>query len=75
MFQSDYYSVLGVLPSAEMIVVRAAYRALAQKYHPDKWVGEKSEAHRRMKEINDAYEFVRRGEAQSLRLRTAKEHR
>jgi curved DNA-binding protein CbpA len=58
MFQSDYYSILGVLPSAEMIVIRAAYRALAQKYHPDKWVGEKSEAHRRMKEINDAYEVL-----------------
>jgi curved DNA-binding protein CbpA len=54
----DYYSVLGVLPSAEMIVIRAAYRALAQKYHPDKWNGDKSEADRRMREINEAYEVL-----------------
>lgn len=31
----DYYSVLGVLPTADIIVIRAAYRALAQIYHPD----------------------------------------
>jgi curved DNA-binding protein CbpA len=54
----DYYSVLGVLSSAEIIVIRAAYRALAQKYHPDKWRGDKTEGDRRMREINDAYEVL-----------------
>lgn len=31
----DYYAVLQLDPSAEPEVVRAAYRALAHKYHPD----------------------------------------
>lgn len=51
----DYYRVLGVLDDAEDIVIKAAYKALAQRYHPDKWVGDKTEANRRMTEINEAY--------------------
>jgi DnaJ-class molecular chaperone len=33
--QKDYYRILGVLDDAEDIVIKAAYRALAQRYHPD----------------------------------------
>jgi curved DNA-binding protein CbpA len=51
----DHYSTLGVLPDAEDIVINAAYRALAQRYHPDKWKGEPAESHRRMSSINVAY--------------------
>ena len=51
----DYYRILGVLDDAEDIVIRAAYRALAQRYHPDKWQGDQAEATRRMAEINVAY--------------------
>jgi curved DNA-binding protein CbpA len=51
----DYYRILGVLDDAEDIVIRAAYKVLAQKYHPDKWKGDKEEATRRMSEINEAY--------------------
>jgi hypothetical protein len=47
--------VLGILPDAEVVVVIAAYRALASLYHPDKWKGDVSEATRRMAEINVAY--------------------
>jgi curved DNA-binding protein CbpA len=54
----DFYAILGVLPEAEDVVVRAAYRALAQRYHPDKWTGSASEAHRRMTEINVAFESL-----------------
>jgi len=32
----DYYQVLGVIPSAEPVVIKAAYRALVNIYHPDK---------------------------------------
>ena len=32
----NYYELLGLHYEAEDIVVRAAYKALAQKYHPDK---------------------------------------
>jgi curved DNA-binding protein CbpA len=51
----DYYRTLGVLDDAEDIVIKAAYKALAQRYHPDKWVGDKDEATRRMSDINEAY--------------------
>ena len=32
----NYYSILGVAINAEDVVIRAAYRALMQRYHPDK---------------------------------------
>ncbi len=54
----DFYFVLGVLPDAEHVVVVAAYRALAQRYHPDKWRGDAAEAHQRMARINAAYEVL-----------------
>lgn len=34
--KQNHYETLGVSPNAEDIVIRASYRALAQKYHPDK---------------------------------------
>lgn len=51
----DYYAILGVSPSAEDVVIRAAYKALAQRYHPDRYNGPKEEANRRMAEIIEAY--------------------
>jgi len=54
----DYYRNLGVLDDAEDIVIRAAYRALAQRYHPDKWQGDQAEATRRMAGINAAYALL-----------------
>ena len=44
----DYYRILGILDDAEDIIIRAAYKALAQRYHPDKWKGDKTEATKRM---------------------------
>jgi len=55
MMFKDYYRTLGVIDDAEDIVIKAAYKALAQRYHPDKWAGDKTEANRRMTEINEAY--------------------
>ena len=52
------YQILGVLDTAEDIVIRAAYKALAQKYHPDKWSGDIGEATQKMGEINDAYRIL-----------------
>jgi hypothetical protein len=54
----DYYAVLGVHPGAEDVVIRAAYKALAQRYHPDRFPGSKDEAHRRMSQISKAYEVL-----------------
>ncbi len=54
----DYYRILGVLDDAEDIIIRAAYKALAQRYHPDKWTGGKEQANKKMAEINEAYEML-----------------
>jgi DnaJ-class molecular chaperone len=53
--QKDHYRILGVIQDAEDIVIKAAYRALAQRYHPDKWAGSPAEATRRMSKINGAF--------------------
>lgn len=59
----DPYEVLGVPRGASEEEVTKAYRALAKKYHPDLNPGDE-EAARRMSEINEAYDSIRRGGAQ-----------
>ena len=54
----DYYAILGVHPTAEIAVIKAAYKALAKRYHPDVSQANPEEAHRRMQEINEAYEVL-----------------
>jgi curved DNA-binding protein CbpA len=54
----DHYATLGLHSGAEAVVITAAYRALAQRYHPDKWHGDSAEAHRRMSELNEAYRVL-----------------
>jgi hypothetical protein len=55
----DYYRALGVLRSAEEIVIKAAYKALAQKYHPDRVPDqEKKSATQKMMEINEAKDVL-----------------
>jgi len=51
----DYYSILGVSRGAPDFVIQAAYRAMAKKYHPDTYKGNKKEAERKIREINEAY--------------------
>ncbi|MGR9012782.1 MAG: J domain-containing protein [Gammaproteobacteria bacterium] len=53
--QKDLYRILGVLDSAELVVIRAAYKALMMTYHPDRYNGAKENAIRKSKEINEAY--------------------
>ena len=48
------YEILEVSPTARPAVIRAAYRCLAQEYHPDKNPGN-AEAARNMAMINHAY--------------------
>lgn len=52
----DYYEVLQVHPSAEPEVIEAAYKKLAQKYHPD--VSNNPAAAERMKKINIAHDIL-----------------
>jgi molecular chaperone DnaJ len=53
-----YYEVLGVARDAGEADLKAAFRKLAMKYHPDRNAGEKDAEHR-FKEINEAYEVLR----------------
>ncbi|MBM3313518.1 J domain-containing protein [candidate division WOR-3 bacterium] len=53
----DYYEVLGVPKDADENAIKAAYRKLARKHHPDVNPN-KAEAERRFKEINEAYEVL-----------------
>lgn len=54
----DYYKILGVNTNAPDEVIKAAYRALAKKYHPDIYQGDKFFAEQKMKEINEAYDIL-----------------
>lgn len=53
----DLYEILGVDKKATDAEIKAAYRKLALKWHPDKHKGEK-EAETKFKEINGAYEIL-----------------
>lgn len=51
-----YYDTLQISRTADAAVVRAAYRALCQQYHPDKNPDDPARANTYMKRINEAYE-------------------
>ena len=51
---NDPFSVLGVTSSATEDEIKAAYRKLAKKYHPDLNPGDKA-AEQKMREVNEAY--------------------
>jgi len=55
--ERDAYRVLQVEVTAHEVVVRAAYRALAALYHPDR--DQSPLATHRMAELNDAYARIR----------------
>jgi len=62
--EDKYYAILGLSPGADFSEIKAAYRKLSMKYHPDKvgHLGEefKKVAEEKMKEINNAYEYLKR---------------
>lgn len=49
----DHYAVLGLNPSADDVVIRAAWKALLRKHHPDTNLGDPSGV--RAREINEAF--------------------
>lgn len=51
----NYYKLLNVGPASDSVAIRAAYRALIRKYHPDKFDGDRSHAERVSKSLNEAY--------------------
>lgn len=53
-----YHEELEVLPTASPEVIRMAYKALARKYHPDIYKGDKVFAQEKMTRINEAYSVL-----------------
>lgn len=62
----DSYAALEVPPDASTAAIRAAYRRLAQQWHPDKNPMARGEATRRMAEINLAWEMLRSVETRRI---------
>ncbi len=59
----DPFAVLRIPPTASRKEITEAYRALAQRYHPDRHLGSSAgrqrHAERRMRELNEAYRLAR----------------
>ena len=59
----DPFRVLGITPEASAEEIRHAYRALCARFHPDKFAragrAQQEAAHRRIVEINAAYERLK----------------
>lgn len=60
MSMQDPYAVLGVSPQATDAEVKAAYREMARKYHPDNYTDNPLSdlAQKKMQEINEAYDTI-----------------
>lgn len=53
-----YYEILQVSENASDEVIHMAYKALAKKYHPDLFRGDRKFAEEKMKQINVAFEIL-----------------
>lgn len=51
--KKDLYTLLGVAKDASQKEIKNAYRALTQKYHPDKWASQSEEKQEQAKEVYD----------------------
>lgn len=54
----NYYEILEISEDASQEVIKAVYKALAKKYHPDCYSGDKKYAEKIMAQINEAYETL-----------------
>ncbi|MBJ7556591.1 DnaJ domain-containing protein [Marinomonas spartinae] len=53
----DYYKILGVSEQADASEIKASYRKLARKYHPD--VSKEANAEQQFKEVGEAYAVLK----------------
>lgn len=70
----DLYRILGVIDEAELVIIKAAYRALVMIYHPDRFEGDQADAVRRTKEINAAYAVLADGDKRKHYDASRKKH-
>ncbi|HRF59991.1 MAG TPA: J domain-containing protein [Fimbriimonadaceae bacterium] len=61
----DYYAILGVSKNADEKAIKAAYRKLARKYHPDVNPGDAS-AEAKFKDVSEAHEILGNPEKRKL---------
>lgn len=54
----NYYKILEISGDASTEVIKAAYKAMSKKYHPDLYAGDKAQADAKMQDINEAYEVL-----------------
>lgn len=55
----DYYEVLQIDRNASGDSIKAAYRTMCKKYHPDTYLGSRKVAEERIRAINEAYGVLR----------------
>ncbi|NES22439.1 MAG: DnaJ domain-containing protein [Symploca sp. SIO3E6] len=58
MNSADYYRLLGLKSGASIAELKASYRRLARKYHPDVYSGDKKLAQEKFIELTEAYKFL-----------------
>lgn len=70
---NDPYEVLGVKPGASEAEIKAAYKALVKKYHPDKYQNNPLAdlAEEKLQQINEAYDQIMKNRSASSYKRKA----
>ena len=56
---TDYYEILEVSRNSSDEIIKAAYRTMCKKYHPDTFTGPRAVAEERIRKINEAYRVLR----------------
>ena len=55
---TDYYEILEVSRNSSDEIIKAAYRTMCKKYHPDTFTGPRAVAEERIRKINEAYRVL-----------------
>jgi len=75
----NYFEILNISINAEPEIIKAAYKALVKKYHPDNYCGTKDDSDKKIKLINEAYsvlsdDFLRKQHIEQLRVTTSSQN-